>query len=188
MVDNKYLTKLKIIVPTKEEYKKIRSLENKKLNIKIIYTVFGFKFFICDDKNNLLCKIKKKLFKFKDKYTIYSILDEEKGDITYREKRVKTGYDIYLYKGNNFSVLKNEVNEHIDYITTNIPLYFKGDIFGSNFDVLNKKTNKVIAKVTYYSHGSKGMEYSIEYKEIDYQLEILLTVVCTKLMQIDLID
>ncbi len=181
--DSKEIKKFNINILEYDDYKKTKE-KSKKLKIKVIYKLTGFKFFICDDKDNLLCKVKKKIFGLNDKYIIYNPYDSEKGDLTYRSGRENKGYDIYLYKGNSFSILQSKYSDHIDYELDKLPIYYKGDVLGSNFEIINKETKKLIAKVSYYSHGSKGMEYNIEFKDTTYNLEILLGIICTKLIQV----
>ena len=185
---DKEIKKMNLIIPSYEEYKNIKNLKSKKLKIKVVYKFSGFHFFIINDNNKLIYKLKRRIFTFKDKYVIYNPFDKEKGDLTPKDGKETTGYDIYLYKGNSFSIEKKVNNDNIDYIIDNLPIYFKGDPLGTNFEIIDNDTKKVIAKTNYYSNGAKGMTYDIEFMIDKYKIEILLGIICTKLLQINLMN
>lgn len=186
--DTKDINKLGLKVPDVELYENLKTTKLKIAKIKAIYTLSNYKFFITDKDNNIICKVKRKKMSFNDNYIIYNPYNKQRGDLTFREGRKNLGYDVYLYKGNNFVIEKKVENDSVNYEIDSLPLFFKGDSFGSNFDVLDKNTKKIIAKVKYYAYGKKGMEYEIKFKNEDYNLEIFLSVICTKLIQISMMN
>lgn len=186
--DLKDIYKLKLNVPSHDVYESFKTSKIKTSKIKCLYKLASYKFFVVDKDNNIISKIKHKSFSLKDQYIIYNPFGVRSGDITYRSGRKNPGYDVYLYKGHSFSIEGKKSKGVVSYDIKGLPVIIKTEEIGVNFDILDKETKKKIAKVTYYSHGSKGMDFEIKFTKEDYRYEIYLAIICTKFIQIALMD
>lgn len=186
MNESKDLQLLKITIPTLEKYEKIKHQRLKKL-ILSVYTSLEDLNFMWLMKKEVFFKIKKSFYPFQERYDILDPFDNKIGSLRYGGKAPYCYY-IDFDMSKPFTVKYKKENEQILFTLDPLPLILKGDSVFTNFQVINSKTKKEIARLTYYSYGNKGMTYEIEWKIASNQKEILIAIIASKLIQFHTMD